>query len=82
MKYIANIKYDIKRNRTVSSLNTAHMCTADIHQLRKLKLGQAVLLSVIGNIKTQLSIFFLLTYLHHLTPFLLVYMDSENYATT
>ena len=68
MQSIADIKYNIERNGTVSSFYTTHVCAADIHQFSQLNLGKIALLSVVGNVETKLFVFIVLVHLHMITP--------------
>ena len=47
---VADIEYHIERDGTIGSFDSAHMGPADVDHLRKLQLGQALFLAVVGNI--------------------------------
>lgn len=62
------MKDDIQGNGTVCRFDSAHVCPADVHQLRKPALGQTLFLAIIGYIQPQLFVFFTLLVFHTLTP--------------
>lgn len=68
LQRVAHGEDHIQGNGTIGDLDAAHMCAADIYDLRKLHLGQPTLLAIKCDVESQLAILFMLMICHKLTP--------------
>ena len=67
-KDVANAEDHIQRTRTIGGFDAAHMRPADVDQLCQLALRDAPLFSVIGDVQTKKSVFFVVLRLHIFHP--------------